>query len=99
MALLITGALLSPIDQRSYKVIPGARIYVGHDGVIKAIDDTAAGVAPTTPAATDAFLDAVGHTGHLERLHLARGEFLIPGFIDTHTVRALRRRIPQSPSV
>lgn len=99
MALLITGALVSPIDRRSCKVIPSARIYVGHDGIIKAIDEIPVGVAPTTPATPDAFLEAVGHTGDLERLHLARGEFLIPGFIDTHTVRALHRHICALPNV
>ena len=85
MPLLISGALLSPIDRRSYKALTNALLYVGQDGVIKAIKQI-------EPAGgdVDAFLNEVGHSGELERLDLARGEFLIPGFIDTHTVRVLR---------
>lgn len=87
MPLLISGSLISPIDKRSYDPIPNAFVYVGSDGLIKAIDQ----IAPLddTPITEDAFLKKVGHTGELERLHLTKGEFLIPGFVDTHTVRVL----------
>lgn len=89
MPLLITGAVISPIDQRSYNVFPNALIYVGKDGVIEAIQETVQVGAQTAPGDIEAFLQDVGHSGELEMLHLTRGEFLIPGFIDTHTVRIL----------
>ena len=85
MPLLISGALVSPVDRRSYKAFTNALLYVGEDGVIKAIKQ----IEPVG-ADVDAFLNEVGHSGELERLDLARGEFLIPGFIDTHTVRVPR---------
>ena len=88
MALLISGALVSPVDQRSYKALTNALLYVGEDGVIKAIKQ----VELAEAGDVDAFLKEVGHSGELERLDLARGEFLIPGFIDTHTVRVLHHR-------
>jgi len=87
MSLLITGATISPIDQRSYKVLPNALIYVGKDGLIKAIQEIVPTGAPTAPGDVETFLKEIGHCGELEMLHLTRGEFLIPGFIDTHTVR------------
>ena len=88
MALLISGALISPVDQRSYTAFTNALLYVGKDGVIKAIKQ----VEPAGAGDVDGFLEEVGHSGELERLDLARGEFLIPGFIDTHTVRVLHCR-------
>jgi len=89
MPLLIIGALISPVDQRSYDVLPSAFLYVGQDGLIKAIQQIVPPSAPITSEAIDAFLETVSHSGELEILTLARGEFLIPGFIDTHTVRVL----------
>lgn len=85
MPLLISGSLISPTDERSYESLPNAFIYVGDDGLIKAIHQ----IAPTgdTPTTEEAFLTNVGHSGELEKLHLTKGEFLIPGFVDTHTVR------------
>lgn len=86
MPLLISGAIVSPVDRRSYHALTRAFLYVGEDGVIKAIKR----ISPAAAAGdVDAFLAEVGHCGELERLDLARGEFVIPGFIDTHTVRLL----------
>lgn len=85
MPLLISGSLISPIDNRTYKPLPNAFVYVDDDGLIKGIHQ----IAPLSdvPIAEKAFLRSVGHSGHLEKLHLTKGEFLIPGFVDTHTVR------------
>ena len=86
MPLLISGAIVSPVDRRSYDALTRAFLYVGEDGVIKAIKR----ISPAAAAGdVDAFLAEVGHCGELERLDLARGEFVIPGFVDTHTVRLL----------
>lgn len=93
MPLLISGALISPVDQRSYRTLTNALLYVGEDGVIKAIKQIEPAGARVTPGDVNVFLEEVGHSGELERLDLARGEFLIPGFIDTHTVRALHHNI------
>ena len=87
MPLLIIGALISPVDQRSYDVLPSAFLYVGQDGLIKAIQEIVPPSAPITSEAIDAFLETASHSGELEILTLERGEFLIPGFVDTHTVR------------
>ena len=92
MPLLIIGALISPVDQRSYDVLPNAFLYVGQDGLIKAIRQIMPASTPATSEDIDAFLEAVGHSGEFEILRLTRGEFLIPGFIDTHTVCALYHR-------
>ncbi|KAF9645292.1 guanine deaminase [Thelephora ganbajun] len=91
MALLIIGSLVSPVDNRSYKTLPNALIYVGDDGLIKAINHIVG--VPITTIHIEAILGEVGHCGEFEILHLARGEFLIPGFIDTHT------HAPQFPNV
>lgn len=86
MPLLVRGSLISPTDKLNYDPIPHALIYVGDDGIIKSIKQ----IAPADALETeDAFLAAVGHHGKCEKLKLARGEFLIPGFVDTHCVRAL----------
>jgi cytosine/adenosine deaminase-related metal-dependent hydrolase len=87
MPLLISGSLISPIDKRSYEALPNAFVYVGDDGLIKAIHQ----ITPLdgTPITEESFLRKLGHGGDLERLHLTKGEFLIPGFVDTHTVRLL----------
>ena len=91
MPLLITGSVLSPVDQRSYKTVSNALLYVGEDGLIKAIRQIASADGRTAPGEVNALLEEVGHRGELERLDLTRGEFLIPGFVDTHTVRVHRR--------
>jgi cytosine/adenosine deaminase-related metal-dependent hydrolase len=89
MPLLISGTLVSPVDRRSYKALINALLYVDEDGIIKAIKQIEPAGTPVAAGDVDAVLEEVGHTGELERLDLARGEFLIPGFIDTHTVRVL----------
>ena len=86
LPLLISGALISPVDQRSYRILTNALLYVGEDGLVKAIKQVEPPGAPVSAEHVDTFLESVGHSGALERLDLARGEFLIPGFIDTHTV-------------
>lgn len=92
MALLVSGSVISPIDKRSYLSIPNALTYVTQDGVIRAIHDIKPHGADvkSEESEVEAFLKSVNHHGKLERLHLGKGEFLIPGFVDTHTVRALR---------
>lgn len=82
MPLLVRGSFISPIDKRDYDPVPNAFIYVADDGLIKAIQRN----APGAPITEETFLKAVGHNGELEKLYLERGEFLIPGFIDTHIV-------------
>lgn len=89
MPLLISGSVISPVDKLNYESLPNAFVYVGDDGVIKAIHQTWPGGASMTE---EVFLRKVGHRGGLEKLRLAKGEFLIPGFIDTHTVRVLDRQ-------
>jgi hypothetical protein len=89
MPLLISGSIISPIDKLHYKRLPNAFVYVADDGLIKAIHQLTPTDAPMTE---EAFLRKVDHRGELEKLHLAKGEFLIPGLIDTHTVRALDRQ-------
>jgi hypothetical protein len=89
MPLLVSGSIISPIDKRHYDALPNALIYVTDDGVIRAIHQLKPAGAPITEKEVDAFLGTVNHHGKLEKLHLEKGEFLIPGLIDTHTVRSL----------
>ena len=89
MPLLVFGSIISPIDKHSYDTLPNAVIYVTDDGVIRAIHQFKPAGAPIAEKEVDALLEAVGHRGKVERVHLEKGEFLIPGLIDTHTVRSL----------
>ena len=87
LPLLVSGSFISPIDKCNYLPVPKALIWVGDDGLIKCIDEIQPG--NDAAAAEAVFLKKVGHSGEYEKLQLVKGEFLIPGFVDTHTVRVL----------
>ena len=84
MPLLIRGSVVTPVNNRRYEVLPDTYTYVTSDGIIRAVQELRPGVEPLTE---EEFLRNVGHNGELEILRLKKGEFLIPGFVDTHTVR------------
>lgn len=88
MPLLICGSIITPVDKYSYSARPNAYTYVNDDGIIEAILELTPGIEPSTHE----FLRSIGYSGEIEVLRLAKGEFLIPGFIDTHIVCSLGRR-------
>ena len=87
MPLLVCGSIITPVDKHSYSARPNAYTYVNDDGIIEAILELTPGIEPSTQE----FLRSIGYSGEIEVLRLAKGEFLIPGFIDTHIVRFLGR--------
>lgn len=78
------GPLLSPLSLTAYAALPRALVCVSSDGDIAwRLDDVAPydlQLALSTHGAEDA-----------ELVELRRGEFLLPGFVDTHTVRPPRQ--------
>ena len=93
MPLLIRGSVVTPVNNRRYEALPDTYTYVTNDGIIRAVQGLKPDVEPLTE---EEFLRNVGHNGGIEILRLKKGEFLIPGFIDTHTVRVPDRHPTQS---
>lgn len=77
------GPLVTPLSLTEYAALPRALVCVSSDGDIAwRLDDVAPydfQLALSTHGAADA-----------ELIELRRGEFLLPGFVDTHTVRPPR---------
>ena len=62
MVLLIFGALISPVDQHSYKALASALLCVGKDGVTKTIRQ----VGPAGTEDADGFPEEAGRSEGLE---------------------------------
>ena len=90
------GALVTPLSLTAYAALPRALICISSDGdIARRLDDVEPydlQLALSTHGAVDA-----------ELIELRRGEFLLPGFVDTHTVRPARaskpRRVPDVPAL
>lgn len=80
---LFYGAVVNPINLDHYDALPNCLISVGPSGNIEwMVDDVATGHLASILAdkgITDRDVITIPH-----------GDFLIPGFIDTHTVSSLR---------
>ncbi|KAF8591635.1 Metallo-dependent hydrolase [Ramaria rubella] len=86
LPLIFYGALITPESPRSIKYLPRAMISV-YEGIIEWIEEDVA-----NDTRLDAILTARGvQEKNITRLQ--RGEFLLPGFIDTHT------HAPQFPNL
>lgn len=87
MPLLISGSLISPVNLTSYKSVTRALVYVDDKGIIKFIGEHEPAV-PIEELAIQLFLDQHKLSkDSVEIIRLEKGQFIIPGFIDTHTVR------------
>ncbi|KAL6305304.1 Metallo-dependent hydrolase [Sparassis latifolia] len=88
MSRLYYGALVSPISLTEYAALPHALLAVSHaTGEIEWVEeDVAAGVLQDV-------LAKHGYVDDVDLVELKVGEFLIPGFIDTHT------HAPQVPNL
>jgi guanine deaminase len=80
------GALVTPRSLTAYAALPSALLAVDADG------DIAWLVEDVSPHALQDELAARGCDG-ADVVALRRGEFLIPGFVDTHT------HAPQVPNI
>ncbi|KAH9952108.1 Metallo-dependent hydrolase [Amylocystis lapponica] len=88
MATIFYGALISPTSLSTYDALPHALLSVSHDtGEIEWLDED-------VPAST--VQDALARHGlvsEVDLVELKPGEFIMPGFIDTHT------HAPQVPNI
>jgi guanine deaminase len=75
------GALVNPVSIESFEAHPRALIAVDNVG------DIALLVKDVAPSGVEDALAAHGWKHGTPIVKLQAGEFLIPGFIDTHTVR------------
>ncbi len=83
-ATIFYGGVVNPISHDSYSVFPQCVLSVDSLGNIEwMVDDVKPHNLQTT-------LAAKGRVG-AEVLALKNGEFIIPGFIDTHTVSQWKR--------
>jgi guanine deaminase len=74
------GAIINPVSLTEYDIIPRCLLAVGPGGtIIFMAKDIACHLVQDTVAQQ-------GLTG-VDIVHLKDGEFIIPGFIDTHTVK------------
>lgn len=81
MTTIYHGPVINPISLTAYTALPRCLIAVAHDGNILWIDDD---VDPAN------LTDTIAHRGlqTYTLVHLKQGEFIMPGFIDTHIVRS-----------
>jgi len=73
------GPLVTPIALDSYAVLPNAALGIGPTGNIEWI------IGPLQPELLQETLAQKGYAD-AHRVELKTGEFIMPGFIDTHTV-------------
>lgn len=83
MSTVFYGALVSPTSLTSYLAAPHALLAVSKSsGTIEWVEED---------VASDALQDTMAKHGivteDVDLIELKHGEFLLPGFIDTHTVR------------
>jgi hypothetical protein len=84
MQLLICGSLISPVTLSSYRALVNALIYVNDRGIIEYVRECD---LVSSELAIQSFLYTANIPSHsIHIIRLKRGEFLVPGFVDTHTV-------------
>ncbi|KAI0093969.1 guanine deaminase [Irpex rosettiformis] len=90
MSTIFYGALVSPVSLTSYDALPRALLCVSHrTGDIQWIEQDVPAGSLQDVLARHGIIDMSG----MELVELRNGEFLIPGFIDTHT------HAPQVPNI
>jgi guanine deaminase len=80
-ATVYYGALVNPRALDSFDALPRALLAVDNDGEVAWLEEDVA------PSALKETLAAHGVADKTQLVELRMGEFLMPGFIDTHTVR------------
>jgi guanine deaminase len=75
------GAVVNPVDLSSFQALPRAALAVTAAGEIAWIEED---------VESSSLQEILGARGWLDAdvVELRLGEFLLPGFIDTHTVRS-----------
>ena len=81
-ARVFYGPIVNPKSTASFLLLPNALLAVGPSGSVDWIEDN---VHPSS------LQDVLARHGSLDTplIALKHGEFLLPGFVDTHTVRVL----------
>jgi guanine deaminase len=74
------GAVINPVDLTSYHALPHALLAVSSKGEIAWIEEDVESSALQEVLAAKGWLEA-------DVVELKLGEFLMPGLVDTHTVR------------
>lgn len=87
MSTIFYGALVTPKSLTAYDALPHAVLCVsGSTGHIDWIEPDVPASSLLNVLAKHGLLDLTG----VDIIELKPGEFLLPGFIDTHTVRTAR---------
>jgi guanine deaminase len=73
------GALVNPVDLTSHQALPRAALAVSDKGEIAWIEEDVESSSLQNVLAAHGWLNA-------DVVELRLGEFLLPGFVDTHTV-------------
>lgn len=74
------GAIINPVDLDSFQALPNGALAISSAGEIAWLEENVESSGLQDVLAKHGWQDA-------EVTELASGEFLIPGFVDTHTVR------------
>lgn len=87
------GPLVNPKNLHEYQALPHALLGVSSAGIIEWIEPD----VPDSSVLQDVLVKH-GYTSveDVKIVELRRGEFLLPGFIDTHTVRAYLTASPST---
>jgi guanine deaminase len=83
MTTIYYGPVINPQTLTTYLALPRCLIAVGPDGNISWIEDDIIGSKLQETISQHGFSD-----GKYTLVHLNHGEFILPGFIDTHIVRS-----------
>lgn len=80
--MIFYGAVVTPENLDSYKALPRCLLAVGPTGNVEWIVED---------VESSLLQEALAQKGHVDTdvVVLQRGEFIMPGFIDTHTVSLL----------
>lgn len=90
---VFVGGIVTPVSITETKIIENGILGVDAQGIIQFVDDldacpvsTEGVTAQGNKSKAASFLERKGWCKSPEVIYLAKGSFLCPGFIDTHTV-------------
>lgn len=89
MSTIFYGGLISPSSLTSYLALPRAVLSVSRStGVIEWIEEDVPASELQQVLAKHGYSSLEDYNNDMDLVGLKLGEFLMPGFVDTHTVRA-----------